>query len=66
MEAPARYRELAAECLRLVSIAKTEEHHKTLREMAQAWQELAEEPAATSESLRARDCSIGDVSCSSS
>lgn len=42
METPARYRELAAECSRLVSTAKTEEHRKILREMARAWQKVAE------------------------
>lgn len=46
MEAPARYREFAAECLRLACTAKTDEHLKTLREMAQAWQKVAEDAEA--------------------
>jgi hypothetical protein len=43
METPTRFRELAAECSRLISIAKTEEHRKILREMGQALQKIAEE-----------------------
>jgi hypothetical protein len=49
METPARYRGLAAECLRLVAMAKTEEHRKILREMAHAWQQVAEAAETQSE-----------------
>jgi hypothetical protein len=55
MEAPSRYRELAAECLRLASAAKTEEHGKILREMAQAWRKVAEEAETQSQ---ARDVQL--------
>jgi hypothetical protein len=47
MESPAQYREFAAECYRLASVAKTEEHRKILREMARAWAKLAEEAEQT-------------------
>ena len=43
MRTPDQYRELAAECYRLASEAKTEEHQKIMREMAQALREVAEE-----------------------
>jgi hypothetical protein len=43
MRTPDQYREFAAECYRLASEAKTEEHQKILREMARAWREIAEE-----------------------
>jgi hypothetical protein len=43
METPAQYREFAAECYRLASVAKTEEHRKILREMTRAWAKVAEE-----------------------
>jgi hypothetical protein len=43
MRTPDQYREFAAECYRLASEAKTEEHQKILREMARAWSEIAEE-----------------------
>jgi len=67
METPARYRELAAECLRLVSMAKTEEHRKILREMAQAWLKVAEESGRWCDTgSQAGGRSIEDVSCSSS
>jgi hypothetical protein len=46
METPAQYREFAAECYRLASEAKTENHRKILREMARAWQKVAEEAEA--------------------
>lgn len=52
METPARYRELAAECLRLSSLVKTEEHRKIMREMAQAWQKVAEEAAEAEATTR--------------
>lgn len=42
MDTPARYRELAAECLCLISVATTEAHRKLLREMALALQTLAD------------------------
>ena len=41
METSARYRELAAECLHLAANAETEDHRKTLREVAQALETLA-------------------------
>ena len=43
LRTPDQYRELAAECYRLASEAKTEEHQKIMREMAQALREVAEE-----------------------
>jgi hypothetical protein len=43
MRTPDQYREFAAECYRLASEAKKEEHERILREMARAWSELAEE-----------------------
>ena len=43
MRTPDQYSELAAECYRLASEAKTEEHQKIMREMAQALREVAEE-----------------------
>ena len=48
METPDRYREYAAECFRLASKAKTEADQKTLRQLAQAWEEVAEEAEAES------------------
>jgi len=47
METPDQYREYAAECYRLASVAKTEEHRRTLREMARAWTKVAEEAEQT-------------------
>jgi hypothetical protein len=38
-----QYREFAAECFRLASEMKTEEHRNILLVMARAWKELAEE-----------------------
>jgi hypothetical protein len=43
METPDQYREFAAECLRLASVARTEEHRKILREMARGWTKVAED-----------------------
>jgi BMFP domain-containing protein YqiC len=43
MRTPDQYRELAAECYRLASEAKTAEHQKIMREMAQALREVADE-----------------------
>jgi hypothetical protein len=40
MRTPDQYREFAAECYRLASEAKKEEHERILREMARAWSEL--------------------------
>ena len=48
METPDRYREYAAECFRLASKAKTEADQKTLRQLAQAWEEVAEAAEAES------------------
>jgi hypothetical protein len=42
MRTPDQYREFAAECYRLASEAKTEAQKKILREMARAWNEVAE------------------------
>src|SRR5581483_6997729 len=42
METPARYSELAAECLRLTSMAKSEDHREILRDMAHALERLAD------------------------
>ena len=43
MKTPDQYREFAAECYRLAAEARTEEQEKILREIAQAWREMAEE-----------------------
>jgi hypothetical protein len=43
MRTPDQYREFAAECYRLAAEAKNEAHQKIMREMARAWNELAEE-----------------------
>jgi hypothetical protein len=47
METPDQYREYAAECYRLASLAKTDEHRKMLREIARAWTKVAEEAEQT-------------------
>jgi hypothetical protein len=47
METPAQYREYAAECYRLASVAKTDAHRKILRELARAWTKVAEEAEQT-------------------
>jgi hypothetical protein len=47
MEASDQYREFAAECYRLASVARTEGHCKILREMARAWTKVAEEAEHT-------------------
>ena len=49
METPDRYRKYAAECFRLASEAKTEADRKTLRQLAQAWEEVAEEAEVESQ-----------------
>jgi hypothetical protein len=49
METPDRYRQYAAECFRLASEAKTEADRKTLRQLAQAWEEVAEEAEVESQ-----------------
>jgi hypothetical protein len=43
MDALAEYQRFAQECHRLAQQAATEEQHKTLKAMAQAWTRLAEE-----------------------
>jgi hypothetical protein len=43
METLDQYREFAAECYRLASVARTEEHRKILRAMARTWTKVAEE-----------------------
>ena len=48
MRTPDQYREFAAECYRLATEARTEEHRKILQEMARAWREVAEEVEAKS------------------
>lgn len=50
METADQYRECAAECYRLASVAKTDEHRKMLREMARAWRKVAEEAEQTEQS----------------
>ena len=55
MGTPARYRELAAACLRLVPIAKTEEDRGLLREMADALQGLSESAVESPEISALRD-----------
>jgi hypothetical protein len=47
METSAQYREYAAECYRLASVAKTDAHRKILRELARAWTKVAEEAEQT-------------------
>jgi hypothetical protein len=47
METPAQYREYAAECYHLASVAKTDAHRKILRELARAWTKVAEEAEQT-------------------
>lgn len=47
METPDQYREYAVECYRLASLAKTDEHRKILRELARAWEKVAEETEPT-------------------
>ena len=43
MEASAQYREFAQECDRFVEETKDPRHKQVLREMAQAWRNLADE-----------------------
>jgi hypothetical protein len=43
MRTPDQYREFAAECYRSAAEAKTEAHQQIIREMARAWNEVAEE-----------------------
>jgi hypothetical protein len=43
MEAPAQYREFAEKCDRLVEETNDPRHKQVLREMAQAWRNLADE-----------------------
>jgi hypothetical protein len=45
--ATAQYREYAAECYRLASIAKTDADREILRELARAWTKVAEEAEQT-------------------
>ncbi len=42
MTSSTQYQEFAAECLRLAEQAKDEYHRNILKEMAEAWSELAE------------------------
>jgi hypothetical protein len=43
VEASAQYREFAEKCDRLVEETKDPQHKQVLREMAQAWRNLADE-----------------------
>src|SRR5262249_33589732 len=43
MESSTQYGEFAEECERLAAQAKAEHHRKALKQMAQAWRELAQE-----------------------
>jgi hypothetical protein len=43
METSTQYREFAEHCLRLADQADTEPHRRILKEMAEAWEELADE-----------------------
>jgi hypothetical protein len=43
MEPSTEYQRFAQECRRLAQQAKTEQHRRTLEEMAQAWEKLAKE-----------------------
>ena len=43
MTSSTQYREFAEECLRLAKQTKDEHHRKVLKEMAEAWSELAKE-----------------------
>jgi hypothetical protein len=54
MRTPDQYREFAAECYRLAAEARTEEHEKTLQEMARAWREVAEEVERASSKARGK------------
>jgi Arc-like DNA binding domain len=47
--APARYRELAAQLLRLASAASGEENRKSFRKLAQSWTELAKKAESQTE-----------------
>ncbi len=43
IETPGRFREMAAECDRLIAKAEMEEHRNSLREIGRAWRNVAEE-----------------------
>jgi hypothetical protein len=45
MEPSTEYQRFAEECRRLAQEAKTEQHRRILKEMAQAWEKLAKEVA---------------------
>ena len=45
LETSAQYREFAEECDRLAKQVETDDHRKTLEEMAEAWSKLADEAA---------------------
>jgi hypothetical protein len=47
MEASSRYRAFAEECERLAKDAKMARYRDVLREMAEVWTRLAEEPDET-------------------
>jgi hypothetical protein len=55
METPAQYREYAAECYRLASVAKTDAHRKILRELARAWTKVAQEAEQTETQINKPD-----------
>jgi hypothetical protein len=51
MEPITQYQRFAEECRRMAREAKSEEHRKLLKEMAQAWEKVAKETDPTSSHL---------------
>ena len=51
MTSSTQYREFAEECLRLAKQAKDEHHREMLKEMAEAWSELAKEDDKKTDAL---------------
>ena len=54
METSVRYLEFAVQCNDLAKLAKTGEHRKILKEMAEAWRKLAHEADRKDYSKEAR------------